>query len=482
MTFISVLRFAAARFSAAPLPGARRADREVGTVGNVLATLPLALLLHRVGWAAGFARGRAACRWSPPWPSGCLLDDRAVAAAPAASRARAACRRRLGVAAGRDRVGAARHPARLLGALRLHVDGDLRSACSGATRTSSAAPASRLGRRRGAAGRRAARRHRRPAGRLADRPAREPARHRWCSASAPSRSLGWLASSFVSATIRRSALRRRAVRAHHARRPGLDGRLRAGARLQQPAHHRHRVRRGERRRLRRDGDRRRSPSAWCSRCSAARPRTTLRCALLVPIVVQAFGAVRVLVWVRRLRAALAARQRDGIAGPRARRTRHFFWDVSTGSGIPCQLKELTLHWRSGYCPLRAFTRPGRNCFTPLGGSNQRAAGHGQEPVPATGSNPRQPRVTIAGIGESSCRFRTSRLSRPWASANSYFAEAHTFSSKVYPPRAGGTPPSWRTPRSGRERRVTTVGSGEAVARDDVAVPARRVLHVRSPVG
>ena len=53
--------------------------------------------------------------------------------------------------------------------------------------------------------------------------------------------------------------------------------------------------------------------------------STLRWALLVPIAVQAFGTMRVVVWVRRLRAMLAAQQREGIAVP-VRVRRHFFWD------------------------------------------------------------------------------------------------------------------------------------------------------------
>jgi nitrate/nitrite transporter NarK len=52
---------------------------------------------------------------------------------------------------------------------------------------------------------------------------------------------------------------------------------------------------------------------------------TLRWALLVPIAVQAFGTMRVLVWVRRLRATLVLRQRDGVAVP-VRVQRRFFWD------------------------------------------------------------------------------------------------------------------------------------------------------------
>ncbi|HEY2297590.1 MAG TPA: MFS transporter [Jatrophihabitans sp.] len=52
----------------------------------------------------------------------------------------------------------------------------------------------------------------------------------------------------------------------------------------------------------------------------------LRIALLVPIAVEAFGTWRVFVWVRRLRAILAKRQRGGEAVP-VRVNRHFFWDA-----------------------------------------------------------------------------------------------------------------------------------------------------------
>jgi MFS family permease len=51
-----------------------------------------------------------------------------------------------------------------------------------------------------------------------------------------------------------------------------------------------------------------------------------RVALLVPIAVEAFGTWRVFVWVRRVRAVLAGRQRDGQIVP-VRVNRHFFWDA-----------------------------------------------------------------------------------------------------------------------------------------------------------
>jgi MFS family permease len=55
MTFISVLRFASARFSARRYPTLVALTGMMGTVGNVLATLPLAILLQRVGWTDSFA-------------------------------------------------------------------------------------------------------------------------------------------------------------------------------------------------------------------------------------------------------------------------------------------------------------------------------------------------------------------------------------------------------------------------------------------
>jgi nitrate/nitrite transporter NarK len=55
MTFISVLRFVAGRFSARRYPALVAITSMVGTVGNVLATLPLALALHHAGWLASFS-------------------------------------------------------------------------------------------------------------------------------------------------------------------------------------------------------------------------------------------------------------------------------------------------------------------------------------------------------------------------------------------------------------------------------------------
>jgi nitrate/nitrite transporter NarK len=54
LTFVSVLRFAASRFPPRRYPLFVALTGMIGIVGNLLATLPLALLLHRAGWSAGF--------------------------------------------------------------------------------------------------------------------------------------------------------------------------------------------------------------------------------------------------------------------------------------------------------------------------------------------------------------------------------------------------------------------------------------------
>jgi sugar phosphate permease len=55
LTFVSVLRFAATHFSARRYPVLVALTGMIGTAGNVVATLPLAMLLHRWGWGASFA-------------------------------------------------------------------------------------------------------------------------------------------------------------------------------------------------------------------------------------------------------------------------------------------------------------------------------------------------------------------------------------------------------------------------------------------
>ena len=202
MTFVSVLRYVAARFSARRYPVLVALTGTVGTVGNLFATLPLAALLHGVGWTAGFgvAGSLSVVSAVAVW---LLLDDGAVAAAPAASRARTARRHRRRVAPGRDRVGAARHPGRLLGALRVDVDRTCARHALGRAVPRARGRLLDLGRRRGSDGQRAVRRPRRSAGRLGDRPAREPAGHPGVHRLRTSRSpAGWRSCS-SSATLRR---------------------------------------------------------------------------------------------------------------------------------------------------------------------------------------------------------------------------------------------------------------------------------------
>ncbi|TAM91773.1 MAG: MFS transporter [Jatrophihabitans sp.] len=55
LTFISVLRYAAGRFSPERYPVVVAITSLLGTVGNLIATLPLAVVLHHVGWGPGFA-------------------------------------------------------------------------------------------------------------------------------------------------------------------------------------------------------------------------------------------------------------------------------------------------------------------------------------------------------------------------------------------------------------------------------------------
>ncbi|MDP9118561.1 MAG: MFS transporter [Actinomycetota bacterium] len=55
LTFISVLRLVATHFSPRRFPLLVTITSMVGTIGNVLATLPLALVLRSAGWSAAFA-------------------------------------------------------------------------------------------------------------------------------------------------------------------------------------------------------------------------------------------------------------------------------------------------------------------------------------------------------------------------------------------------------------------------------------------
>ncbi len=55
LTFVSVLRFAATHFAPRRYPLIVALTSTVGMLGNVIATLPLAVVLRSAGWAAGFA-------------------------------------------------------------------------------------------------------------------------------------------------------------------------------------------------------------------------------------------------------------------------------------------------------------------------------------------------------------------------------------------------------------------------------------------
>ncbi len=54
LTYVSVLRFAGKHFARRRYPVLVALTSTAGNAGNVLATLPLAAVLHRVGWSAGF--------------------------------------------------------------------------------------------------------------------------------------------------------------------------------------------------------------------------------------------------------------------------------------------------------------------------------------------------------------------------------------------------------------------------------------------
>lgn len=59
LTFVSVLRFAATHFSARRYPVMVALTAMLGTTGNVLATLPLAILLRHAGWTISFGTAGA---------------------------------------------------------------------------------------------------------------------------------------------------------------------------------------------------------------------------------------------------------------------------------------------------------------------------------------------------------------------------------------------------------------------------------------
>lgn len=86
MTFISVLRFAARHFSPRRYPVIVALTGTLGIVGNVLATLPLALLLNSAGWAPSFV-GAAALSLVAAGVLVVLLDDDTARPAPISTRA-----------------------------------------------------------------------------------------------------------------------------------------------------------------------------------------------------------------------------------------------------------------------------------------------------------------------------------------------------------------------------------------------------------
>jgi hypothetical protein len=59
----------------------------------------------------------------------------------------------------------------------------------------------------------------------------------------------------------------------------------------------------------------------------------LRFALLVPVVVQIFGSIRVIVWDRRVRAQIITRQHAGEHVP-VRVLRRYWWDIPTRTSVP----------------------------------------------------------------------------------------------------------------------------------------------------
>jgi len=59
LTFVSVLRYAATHFAPRRFPLIVALTSMAGMLGNVLATLPLAVVLHRAGWAPAFAGAAA---------------------------------------------------------------------------------------------------------------------------------------------------------------------------------------------------------------------------------------------------------------------------------------------------------------------------------------------------------------------------------------------------------------------------------------
>ena len=81
LTFISVLRYAAAHFSARRFPLLVALTAMAGTLGNVAATLPLAILLRSVGWSVSFG-GVAVLSLLAAAGVYALMDDNATPVTP----------------------------------------------------------------------------------------------------------------------------------------------------------------------------------------------------------------------------------------------------------------------------------------------------------------------------------------------------------------------------------------------------------------
>jgi nitrate/nitrite transporter NarK len=86
LTFISVLRYAAGHFSPRRFPLLVALTAMAGTLGNVVATLPLAILLHSLGWTVSFG-GAALLSLFAAVGVYALMDDAAPHVAPLRSLA-----------------------------------------------------------------------------------------------------------------------------------------------------------------------------------------------------------------------------------------------------------------------------------------------------------------------------------------------------------------------------------------------------------
>jgi MFS family permease len=102
MTFISVLRYAAVNFSPRRYPLLVALTSMAGTIGNIAATLPLALVLHAGGWSLGFGIA-AGLSFAAALAVLALLDDSTLPP----SRIRSLAQMRAGVAGVWQRVRAA---------------------------------------------------------------------------------------------------------------------------------------------------------------------------------------------------------------------------------------------------------------------------------------------------------------------------------------------------------------------------------------